>query len=200
MPFVPQHLLKVVRRCPGHEPRSASTSISSRAAVRTRAATRTTCTNRTAPTTSGEGAVDGYAIVNLGARYRADATAAADRAGEQPVRSPVRHRRAARARRLHRSPATFVARSLPADQRRVPRPADDLPRRRSAVARLGWCAPPLLNRGTQAGVRCVRCSRVGCPFKDSNYPAFRFDRTCGLPRDRVATCQRTDRRRRTHAP
>ena len=51
LPFIPQHLLKVFARRPGHAAGSASTSISWRAAARSRAATRTTGTNRTAPTT-----------------------------------------------------------------------------------------------------------------------------------------------------
>ena len=103
LPFIPQHLLKIVR---------ATSQVTSRLSVDLDLVAsggsyaRGNENNLHEPDGTyylGEGAVDGYAIVNLGARYRADPAAAADRAGQQPVRSRVRDRRAAGPRWLHRS-------------------------------------------------------------------------------------------------
>ena len=69
----------------------------------------------------GEGNVDGYAIVNLGARYALTRAAAADRAGQQSVRSPVRDRRAAGPAGFTES-GTFVAPPLPAINGEFPVP------------------------------------------------------------------------------
>ena len=50
----------------------------------------------------GPGTTAGYAVVNLGARYQLHRRLQLLRAGQQPVRPPLRHGRAARADGIHR--------------------------------------------------------------------------------------------------
>ena len=66
----PAALFKAFADCRADARASASTSTSSRRARHTRAATRTTRTSPTALYYLGPGSADGYAVVNLGARYR----------------------------------------------------------------------------------------------------------------------------------
>ena len=105
MPLIPAHMLKAYADVAGHVAAVTGPESRSPSRARTRAATRTTGTSRTATYYLGPGTAPGYAIVNLGGPLSVHAVAPGRRADQQPVRSPLLHRRAARAHWASPTPA-----------------------------------------------------------------------------------------------
>ena len=97
----------------------------------------------------GPGTAPGYAVVNLGAHLPGQALAAAARAGQQPVRPPLLHGRAARPDRVHRQRDVHRP-AISRRERGVPGPAGHVLRARRSREGVGRGAVHVL---IQAGAR-----------------------------------------------